>query len=301
MLLRARSKGEEGQMRYRQKEMLLTLKRRHFLKFSALSLLSPYYLLEKARGEESEKKSINSLPSPLLDPLTERKIEELTAILPDKIGTSERLDKISEQFLGTQYQENLLIGSEEKEEELVINLNQVDCLSFLEYCVALNRSTSRTMFIHELIRTRYFHQKISFLTRRHFFSDWWAETPQISRDITPEITYYHIQNIQYLNQKDKKGGRYLPGLPIKERLITHIPTAHVTNFLLQRVQLGDLIGIYTKKKGLDVVHTGFAIPSHHGLLFRNASSLKKNRKVIDTPLLDYIQNKDGLVIQRLIP
>lgn len=273
------------------------MKRRFFLQKSIFSISS--MLLFSPLSQAEEEDHIYS-PSPLLDPVTEAKINNLTSLMPEKIGSPERLGAISEALLGTPYQENLLIGSENKEEELVINLNAVDCLSFLEYCVALNRSTSRTMFIQELIRTRYSQQKISFLTRRHFFSDWYAEKPALSKDITSEITIYAIKNKQYLNQINRNGKCYLPGLPIKERQIAHIPTAHVTPYLLQKLQLGDLIGIYTKKHGLDVTHTGLAIPSRHGVLFRNASSLTKNRKVIDTPLLDYIQNKDGLVIQRLL-
>ncbi|MDY1700868.1 DUF1460 domain-containing protein [Klebsiella pneumoniae] len=46
------------------------------------------------------------------------------------------------------------------------------------------------------------------------------------------------------------------------------------------------MGIYSTKRGLDVSHVGIIIKDHNNIWFRNASSLAKNRKVVDSPLLD---------------
>lgn len=64
------------------------------------------------------------------------------------------------------------------------------------------------------------------------------------------------------------------------------------------MQTGDYVGIYSPLAGLDVSHTGIIIKKGNQVWLRNASSLKKNMKVVDTPLLSYIKTRPGIVIAR---
>lgn len=51
-------------------------------------------------------------------------------------------------------------------------------------------------------------------------------------------------------------------------------------------------------QGLDVSHTGIVIRAGDAVWFRNASSLSANRKVVDTPFLNYMRSKPGIVVLR---
>lgn len=70
--------------------------------------------------------------------------------------------------------------------------------------------------------------------------------------------------------------------------------------VLNNLKTGDYIGIYSPIKGLDVSHTGIVIRKNNQVLYRNASSLSKNMKVVDTNFLEYISSKTGIIVLRPI-
>lgn len=269
------------------------MKRRSFLAFGSLFCLNTLPLPGCANS--------TTTPQPEIDPYTEERIRTLTALMPEKHGTAERFVAISEAFLGTPYQANRLIGSATQPEELVIDFRGVDCLILLEYVNALNRSTSRDMLIQEVIRTRYKNETVAFPMRRHFFSDWVYDAPQLARNITAALGGTNTRTVtKNLNSKNDTGDVWLPGIPVVKRDIAYIPPEGLTPAFFEGIQSGDLIGIYTPTSGLDASHTGLAVRNSEGLMFRNASSLQKNRKVVDTPLADYMAGKPGLMVFRCV-
>ncbi|EBE4966290.1 DUF1460 domain-containing protein, partial [Salmonella enterica] len=51
-------------------------------------------------------------------------------------------------------------------------------------------------------------------------------------------------------------------------------------------------------EGLDVSHVGIVVRHDGQVWFRNASSLAANRKVVDSPFLEYMRAKPGIVVLR---
>ncbi|MXV36711.1 MULTISPECIES: N-acetylmuramoyl-L-alanine amidase-like domain-containing protein [unclassified Saccharibacter] len=231
-----------------------------------------------------------------IDSYTRDKIHTLTSLHSEMCGEAARLSFISEALLRTSYLANHLIGSAISPEKLVVDLRSVDCLSFLEYVIALTHSRSLDSFLQALVQTRYSNNIISFPTRRHFFSDWSCASPLLARDVTQSLSSDVVSVTKKLNQK-ADGSLYLPGIPVKERRISYLPSSALPK-ALPLLKTGDLIGIYSGLPGLDVSHTGFAIWRSGQLFFRNASSLKRNRYVVDTPLNDYMHGRIGLVVLR---
>lgn len=234
------------------------------------------------------------------DPVTTHKVEK---ILHDKNlqnkDRATRVDLISASFLGTPYKADTLIGSPTTPETLVINMNGVDCLTFVEYVQALSVSIKNGDFKNSLIRTRYIDGQVRYLNRRHFFSDWYANNPVNARDVTQQLSQNALMVTKHLNKKNEKE-EYIKGLGIIERKIYYIPSSAVDANVMDRLQTGDYIGIYSKLDGLDVSHTGIIIKKNGNVYFRNASSLAKNMKVVDTPLGAYIKNKPGIVVLRAV-
>ncbi|ECV2939181.1 N-acetylmuramoyl-L-alanine amidase-like domain-containing protein, partial [Salmonella enterica subsp. enterica serovar 4,[5],12:i:-] len=50
--------------------------------------------------------------------------------------------------------------------------------------------------------------------------------------------------------------------------------------------------------GLDVSHVGIVVRHDEQVWFRNASSLAANRKVVDTPFMEYMHSRPGIVVLR---
>lgn len=209
----------------------------------------------------------------------------------------ERIQQVSDQFIGTPYRADTLSGSESQPEKLVVDLTGVDCFTFIDYVNALARATTKEAFYAALIKTRYVEGKITFQNRKHFFTDWAALPFRNAKDVTAIVSSHYQQKIKYLNLK-ADGSRYLPGVEIHKRNITWIPAKSVDQQTIANLQTGDFIGIYTDIAGLDVTHVGIFIAGDSGPMFRNASSLSKNMKVTDSPFLEYIKDKPGIIILR---
>lgn len=207
------------------------------------------------------------------------------------------IDEISKQFLNTPYKSDTLIGSSTHPEKLVFNLKAVDCFTFIDYVLALSQSSNVDAFVENLIRIRYIDGKIGFFNRKHFFSDWYYIAPKNAEEITKKISPNTVTVFKRLNEKPD-GKEYLAGIGSIPRNINYIPSTYVNDAVISKLKTGDFIGIYTDKVGLDASHVGILIKKGKQVYFRNASSLKKNRKVVDSPFLDYIKDKPGIMVLR---
>lgn len=206
---------------------------------------------------------------------------------------------ISARFLGTPYGAHTLIGSATEPEELVVNLERVDCFTYADYVEAFKRAHDRDQFLAGLTDVRYKGGVVSFENRRHFFTDWSASAPAIATDITASLSDDAVPTAKQLNRKDS-GGVYLPGVPVVPRTVTYLPSDQVTEDVVTGLHTGDYIGAYAADGGLDVTHVGILVQTPAGPVFRNASSLPRDDAVVDTPLSDYLQTVPGIVVLRPI-
>lgn len=212
---------------------------------------------------------------------------------------AERVALASAMFLGTPYRANTLIGGPETAEALVVRFDGVDCYTFVDMVRALTLSENEAGFIRALEKTRYHDGHVAYLDRRHFLTDWVALTPQNARDITRALSPHVVVTHKDLNRR-ADGGVYIQGLPVHPREIAHLAPEFLTPEVAAKIHTGDVIGIYTKLDGLDVTHTGLAVWKDGVLYFRNASSLKANMKVVDTPLAAYLAGKPGFLVLRMM-
>lgn len=239
-------------------------------------------------------------PHPIIDQTTSERLDAIMAqhVIPSRNQPlGERISDISAAFLGTPYQANTLTESNAVPEQLVVNFNGVDCFTLLDYVAALSHASSREDFFTQLRLTRYHQGQVSFSQRKHFFSDWFNLMPLNAQDVTDKLNTPVITVTKSLNLK-ADGSLYLPGVPVTERVINYIAANKVNKKTLQALQTGDYIGFYSPLTGLDVSHVGIVIKKGNQVWFRNASSLKKNNKVVDTPLLSYIKSRPGIIVAR---
>ena len=210
----------------------------------------------------------------------------------------QRIAFLSHTFLGLHYQESTLIGSEHTPEVLVINLQGVDCLTFIEYIEAMRLSKSFSEFRINLRRVRYESGVVSFSKRNHFFTDWIENNKDFVRNVTGEIAAHMTKKVRKTLNVQDDGSFLLPGIHTVEREIDYIPSHEIDDAAMNGLKTGDYIGIYSNVHGLDVSHVGIAIRDGETLFLRHASSQKEYRKVIDQDLAEYILNKPGIIVLR---
>ncbi len=212
----------------------------------------------------------------------------------------QRIALISEHFLNTPYQEATLIGSENSEEELVIDLSAMDCFTFLDYVEVMRLSSSFSDFQNGLAQVRYRGNLISYRTRNHFFTDWAEYRSAFVRDASKETGKGKVRELQKTLNRKEDGTLFLSGVDPVDRTITYIPTDEMDETMRQRLRTGDYAGIYSHSAGLDVSHVGIIIRAGVSLFLRHASSLHDLRKIVDQDFMHYIKGRPGLIILRPI-
>jgi hypothetical protein len=206
----------------------------------------------------------------------------------------ERVDYFSRQFLGIPYEEKTLVGSLEEPEELVIRLGAVDCFTLIDYVEAMRLSGSFDSFIGELRRVRYRKGMVGYATRNHFFTDW-TESRMV-RDVSAEVGRRRAQSSEKVLNRKSDGSLFLAGIPEKKRKVTYIPAEVLDEPMMEKLQTGDYVGIYTETEGLDVSHVGIIIRQEEAIQFRHASLIE--RMVVDRNFEGYLRGKPGIVVLR---
>ena len=212
--------------------------------------------------------------------------------------TGERIDFLSRQFLNTKYKEATLRGDIDTPEVFVTNLEAVDCLTFIEYIEAMRRSRSFNEFRDNLMRVRYRSGLQAFRNRNHFFTDWKAFNSDMIMDVTRSIAPGKSKDVSKRLNEKQDGSFFLPGIQCRLREVTYIQTVNLDEPILNGLETGDYVGIYSKEEGLDVSHTGIIVRQDSTVYLRHASSLKQNMKVIDEKLMDHLKSKPGIIVLR---
>ncbi|MCC7203155.1 MAG: DUF1460 domain-containing protein [Nitrospirae bacterium] len=220
-----------------------------------------------------------------------------TAAITD-IG--ERIGYISGQFLNIPYKESTLTGSITIPEALVINLEGMDCMTFIEYIEAMRLSGSFKEFTENLKKVRYRDGEVSYKNRRHFFTDWTAYSPRTVKDVTTLIGGIRSRKIIKRLNLNPDGTYLLNGIPPTERELACIPADAVDDKVVEKLRTGDYVGIYSDRGGLDVSHTGIIIKDERKIHLRHASSRKATGQVLDEDLKDYLERKPGLIVLRYL-
>lgn len=224
-------------------------------------------------------------------------------VLEKAISTSQNSDAEQKMvnataiLLGTPYNNRTLNMNASSVERLIIDLKAVDCMTFIEYSEAFKHADDAEQFASNLQKVRYIDAKVAFNQRRHFFSDWVEGEHKIVSDITAQLSPHTVFVNKQLNKKSN-GEPMIATVGISPRVIGYIPTRFIDRKLLKQLKTGDYIGIYSPALGLDVTHVGIVIREGDAVIFRHASSQRKNLRVIDVELFSYLQGKSGIMVFR---
>ncbi len=228
-----------------------------------------------------------------------------------KTGTGELMVKIGTFFLETPYVAHTLETGEE--EKMVVNLREMDCTTFAEYCLALSRTVRSGKcdfdhFIRELEYLRYRGGiRNGYASRLHYFSDWITDNEEkkivqnISRDLAHTIK---PNRVNYMSSHPDNYA-VLTGNPdilqeiadienrISERMAWFVPKDRVAE-QEDLLNDGDIIAFTTFIAGLDISHVAIAVRVDGRIRFLHASS-KLHKVVLSDEKLDEYLNSGKMV------
>lgn len=234
----------------------------------------------------------------LLGKWTRGSLEDIMRKSSSYVTPGKRIRYISSLFKGTPYKESTLAGDFCLREVFVINLHEVDCLTFIEHVEAMRLSASFHKFQKNLKKIRYRSGKIAFAARKHFFTDWCEFNKDYVYDATEFVGGHKTMFEHKLLNLKADGTAFIYGIQPYGREIAYIPSSSLSARIIDNLKTGDYIGIYSDTPGLDVTHVGILIKYGGKTFLRHASSQKEHRKVIDQDFKTYIAPKPGIIVLR---
>lgn len=235
----------------------------------------------------------------------------------DKLCSDIFMDETAKFFLGVPYVGKTL---EYEPERLIVNLREMDCMTFVENVLALAEASasgtpSWQTYLEKLQQIRYRDGKIEdYTSRLHYTSDWIYENEKkgLIADITKEIggvplamdvsfvsthpeSYMQLQShpeyIAVMAKKEKE---------INSRQYYYIPKEEIDKREAQ-IRTGDIVCFVTSIKGLDISHVGIVHKEGDKMTFIHASNGKKRVIINEESLQDYvlgIKKSKGIMVLR---
>jgi cell wall-associated NlpC family hydrolase len=218
---------------------------------------------------------------------------------------------VARYFLGKPYVPHTL--EIEGEEQLVVNLREFDCTTFVENVLALSyclKSGRHEMdqFAYYLQQLRYRDGKIEgYPSRLHYISEWFVDNEEkglidiVSNRLGQsrageKINFMSAHAESYPKLKDNI--EFIQEISEIEHHISsydlkYIDEEQIENFT-DSIQNGDVIAFCTTIEGLDVVHLGLALHTKNKLHFIHASTRGNKVKISETDLSEYVRNRKNV-------
>jgi hypothetical protein len=181
---------------------------------------------------------------------------------------------VARRFLGAPYRSGTL--EVEGQERLVVNLREFDCVTLVESTLAIARCVSAGYrsaddFRSELTRIRYRDGVLNgYISRLHYFSDWIKDNEHkgLVTDLTgrlggvPEHTTLNFMSSRPRVYPRLRDPAVREAIRTRESDLSARPRMVLPYRLLPAalsgISDGDILGITTNVRGLDIAHTGFA-------------------------------------------
>lgn len=226
------------------------------------------------------------------------------------LGMGDILARTALQFVGTSYQGGTL--ENEKGEVLVLNLEGMDCVTFVEYSLAISHTireckTGYNEFAENVERIRYRDGiRKDYISRLHYTSDWISNNSKkgilisVSENLGGEkfdktINFMSENSTKYLHLS--KNQEFVNRIKVVEQQLNknsnyYIPKSKI-NKIVENLKTGDIVAFTTKVDGLDYSHMGIIFIDNGQPRLIHASSVEK-KVILDGSLIDYIKNNKSI-------
>lgn len=237
----------------------------------------------------------------------------------DSSTWSQLIPTIASYWMGTPYVSNTL--EKEGEEQLVVNLHEMDCTTYVEYVLAIStilnvEEPTWDDFTQALVKIRYRNGEIDgYNSRLHYFTEWLQNkvengtliliSDSIGDSSLNSDVRFMSENPQYYQQL-KNDSSMVENVRQTEKAIAKYRMRQITKEKIPSIERyiknGDIIALVSTVNGLDVSHVGFAQFVGTRLHFLHASTTTKQVELTKIPLSDYLRARPtvtGILIGRM--
>lgn len=202
-----------------------------------------------------------------------------------------RLEYFSRMLIGTPYRLGPMgEGHLDKyDRKPLVNLDSVDCVTYLEHALALANATHEDSLFNVLQRIRYYDGKISFRYRKHYMLEDWVGEGKFAKPvrmdgdtsvtrIIDKMAFFASKKIPYMEANPQLQINYLtPGAAIA---------------WANKIYNGPLkvmgVAFVSKLSKIDAYHTGFIVLKPGSVpLLRHASQIRG--RVVELPFAEYLE------------
>jgi hypothetical protein len=234
-----------------------------------------------------------------------------------QLPIGEAIVALGRTFVGTPYAPGTL--EVEGPERLVVNLRELDCVTYVESVLALARviragTPDYGSYQRELARIRYRGGTLDgYASRLHYFSEWISdnEAKGIVRDVTAEIRgrprpgrigFMTARREAYRQLGDPAVAAAIERIEARLSGVTryYIPQESIAA-LESLIRDGDIIAATSTLEGLDVAHTGFAVRVAGRVHLMHAPLAGGVVEISRQPLAERIRGiatQDGIMVAR---
>lgn len=233
---------------------------------------------------------------------------------------------IGKQFLSKPYVPHTL--DRNPTEQLVVNLREFDCTTYLETVLALTLTTqdaadkvspvlTEQTFRNYLTKFRYRNGRIDgYASRLHYFSDWLRDNERkgLITDVTRElpgnltvakpVSYMTTATYKYPALRDPATLKQvaLTEASLSQQSFSFIPSRNIRQAESQ-LREGDIVMLIAARPGLDMKHVGLVVRQPNGRMhLLHASSDLGEVSITRYPLSDYLlchKQLSGIRVARL--
>ena len=233
-------------------------------------------------------------------------------------GLSQVIIETANFFLDAPYVAHTL--ESDQEEQLVVNLREFDCTTFVESVLALSyvfkeHSAVLQDYMRYLQKLRYQDGNIDlYPSRLHYFSDWLYDNQHkgyidiVSNDFGDQLfdSKVDFMSRNYnLYPKLSADSAFVDKVKNRENKISDYNLKYVSTSRIDSIadciQDGDIIAFCSGVEGLDIAHVGFAYNINNQLHFIHASTNGNKVRVSELPLSSYVEKRKdvyGIIVAR---
>ena len=231
----------------------------------------------------------------------------------------------ADRLLGTPYVAHTLEGDEEL---LTINIDELDCTTFVETLYALARTTmngrySWLDYAANLENVRYRNGEMGdYSSRLHYISEWILNNASRGnlKEVTPDLPHanYLIKTIDFMtNHKDsyrslKDNSAMVEKIKGYEMALRNHRMPYLKKSWLgdkavkAALRDGDFVGLVTKIEGLDISHLGIIHKDDKGEIYLLDASMSGGKVMLESKnLRDHLSGSKstclGIRVFRIIP
>lgn len=229
-------------------------------------------------------------------------------------------NKITNEFLGKPYVSNTLeVGINEN---VIVNLQELDCTTFIEYVLAMHLTWKDSndlkptfeSFTNNIERIRYRDGiRTGYPSRLHYYSDWLTNNEKKGilktvfssafQEKALQMNFMSTHRGAYKHLKGEENFKEIQRIEsVLSPIIYELPKASV-KYSEDILRHGDIVGLVTKIKGLDMSHTGFVYKIDGVSHLLHASSKNQKIEISEVTLHEYLKRlktTTGIVVYRFL-